>query len=266
MAAFAPDLVIADIPYLPIAAAASLDIPVIAVASLSWDHVIAAYFSMTAAEPRRWVDEMAAAYAMTTMALLPEPAIIADTFPVQKHIPPLSLPARADRIRVRSDLGLQESDRRPVVLVSLGGIPANSIPVAALGSDDRFHWILEAPIPQQLQGMSHMHHLSSLPHWQFRDLSASVDGIVSKPGYGMAVASAIDGVPFLYVCRKTFPDEAPIGRWLKNNNRSREMEKTQFASGQWGDAMLRLLEQTPPTPPKPDGAMAAVEEINRVLA
>jgi hypothetical protein len=265
MAAFRPDLLLADIPYLPIMVADSLDIPSVAVASLSWDHVIHAYYSMEEAEPKQWYQAMREAYAKTTVALLPEPAIIQDTFPVFKTIPPLSIPAQARKELLRRELALSQNDNRPIALVSLGGIPANSIPIAALAEDERFHWLLDIPIPTNLQHKTHLHLSTKILNWNFRDLSASVDGIVSKPGYGMAVASAMDGVPFLYVRRKIFPDEEPVGRWLDRHGRGAELDKQKFDSGDWADPLLRLMEK--PLPAKPDfgGIAVAVEEINRFL-
>ncbi|MBF0454103.1 MAG: hypothetical protein HQL72_04700 [Magnetococcales bacterium] len=263
MAAFEPDLLLSDIPYLAIEAAHQLGVPTVAIASLSWDHVLAAYYSLEEAEPLSWWKSMRSAYAKTTLALLPDPAIEGDTFPNQHFIPPLTSPARAKKAALRRGLGLVDDDERPLVLVSLGGIPSHSLPIQVLRRDKRFHWLLDCDVPP---GEEHLHGVSTLTGWPFRTLSASVDALVSKPGYGMSVASAVDGVPYLYSCRGRFPDEQPISRWLQHNNRAMALDPVLFRSGAWGEALIALMQQTPPRRPPLDGPQKAAGLIKKIMA
>ena len=265
MAAFKPDLLLADIPYLPIAVAADLAIPSIGIASLSWDHVVAAYYSLAIPLHRQWWQQMRDAYGLTTLGLLPDPAIEQDTFPVSKKIPPIAIPAQADRAGLRQDLHIAKDDNRPIVLVSLGGIPATSLPIAVLAADDRWHWISDIPLPANLRQTKHMHYLGGLPNWTFRNLSASVDAIVSKPGYGMAVASVYDDVVFLYVRRGTFPDEELICSWLQSNGRSGEIAMQSFLAGEWSEPLTALLELPKIAKPDLQGVKVAVAEIAQFL-
>ncbi|MBF0381148.1 MAG: hypothetical protein HQL69_09025 [Magnetococcales bacterium] len=259
---FAADLVLADIPYLPIEAAFNLGIPSVAVASLSWDHVTAAYFDMTEKEPSSWRDQMVEAYAKTTLALLPEPAIMGDTFPVYKTTPPLTTPATARKDSLREDLRLLKADNRPLVLVSLGGFPSQTLPIQKLEMDSRFHWLLDYDVNKK---HDHIHRVDLLPQWSFRNLSASVDAIVSKPGYGMSIAATVDGVPYLYVRRGRFPDEKIIGDWIEKNNRAMEIEKEDFYAGKWGEKLITLLQMQPPKPTTVDGAKIAASYIKKLM-
>ncbi len=258
LAAWSPDLVLADIPYLTIAAAADLGIPVVAVASLSWDHVLAAYFSLESAETHGWWQTMRQAYARATLALLPAPAILGDTFPVTESIPPITVRGRERRSELRQVLGLDPADRRPMVLVSLGGIPGRTAPVSALAREERFHWLLDVAVSTN---PGHLHALDALSDWPFADVTASVDGMVSKPGYGTAVLTTANRIPFFYVRRYTFPDEPPICQWLERHARAVEMDRETFQSGAWYEALRELMARPVPPSIPMNGAERATEII-----
>ncbi|MBF0194819.1 MAG: hypothetical protein HQL71_09680 [Magnetococcales bacterium] len=259
---FGADLVLSDIPYLPIEAANKIGIPSVAIASLSWDHVLAAYFPLENSEPLSWWKKMRSSYAKATIALLPEPSIMGDTFPAWKSIPPLTVKGNIKKDELRRDLKLSYNDQRPVVLVSLGGIPSHTLPIENLKKNKQFHWLLDCETPK---GYAHLHSISWLGGWPFRTISASVDCIVSKPGYGMSVAAAVDSVPYIYVCRGKFPDEKIIGRWMQKNNRAKEIDSNSFRSGEWCDTITELLQKQPPKPPPFNGPEIAAECIQGLL-
>ncbi|MBF0584180.1 MAG: hypothetical protein HQL80_08100 [Magnetococcales bacterium] len=245
LSAWRPDLVLANIPYLPIAAAAELGIATVGVASLTWDAVLAAYFlAGDGPDPEitGWWRAMREAYAGTSLALLPMPAIVENhPFPRAELIGPLITLGRPRREALRRLLGLAEADERPVILVSLGGIPARHIPVQALAREEGFHWLLDVDLPAH---PGHLHAISVLlGHWSFADLSASVDGVVSKPGYGMAVAATVQQIPFLYLRRGTFPDEPPICGWMEAVGCAMELTAAQFYGGDWSVALRSLLDR-----------------------
>ena len=257
LAAWSPDLLLADIPCRPIEAASLERIPSAAIASLSWDHVLAAYLPLSDPVVQGWWQTMRHAYALTDLALLPEPTISASTFPQATAIPPITVTGRRRSAELRAALGLDRADDRPLVGVTLGGIPATTLPVRQLLGERRCHWLMDVPIPP---GSDHLHDMRRLPgHWPFVDLTASVDALVSKPGYGMAISSVAHGVPFLFSRRGIFPDEAPIAAWLERHGRARELDREQFQSGAWAEAIFELLARDAPPRPPLDGAERAAE-------
>ncbi|MEO5339429.1 MAG: hypothetical protein H7837_02765 [Magnetococcus sp. MYC-9] len=260
LAAWQPDLLLADIPYLSIAAAAELSIPSVALASLSWDAVLATYFSRQDPEVEGWWQTMRQAYARATLALLPTPAILDQhPFPEAEQIGPLALPGQRRREALRQAIGVANDDERPLILVSLGGIPAPQLPIQALARELRCHWLLDLPLPGQ---PGHLHDVTRLrDSWSFADLSASVDGVVSKPGYGMAVAATTRQIPFLYVRRGIFPDEPPICGWLERWGRSLELSEAHFDRGDWYDPLHELMGRPAKTPPLANGAAQGADRI-----
>ncbi|MBF0294139.1 MAG: hypothetical protein HQL96_03035 [Magnetococcales bacterium] len=251
MAAWSPDLVLADIPYLSLAAARAVGVPSVAIASLTWDEVLAAYLP-DHPELGQWLALMRDAYAAATLALLVTPALPVHPFPRSEIIPAITTPGVPHRARMRQVHDI--ADDRPVILVSLGGIPARTLPVDGLIRDTRFHWLLDVPCPA---GYDHVHPLRILPELPFHDLAASVDGIVSKPGYGMAIAATASQVPFVYVRRGVFPDEPPICAWIERHGRAMELDGDAWRRGEFGVALQRLMRL--PVKPVPDvrGAMVA---------
>ncbi|MEO5333769.1 MAG: hypothetical protein H7839_17290 [Magnetococcus sp. YQC-5] len=256
MTDWAPDIILADIPYLSLAACHLAGIPGIALSSLTWDQILAAYFAHDP-ELQPWLDIIQTAYAKTTLALLLTPALSTNPFPHTHTIPPVTTPGIPQPDALRHDLGID--DQRPIILITLGGIPTNAFPFTALAADDRFHWLMDAEIP--LPRPNHIHPLHAIQHWVFGNVTASVDGIISKPGYGMAISSAAHQIPFLYVTRGIFPDEVPITNWLKRHSRALAMDRATFDQGQFGTLLIQLLNL--PLPPKPDvhGASVAADMI-----
>ncbi|MBF0188008.1 MAG: hypothetical protein HQL50_08775 [Magnetococcales bacterium] len=267
IAAFGADLVLADTPCLTLEAAAHLGVPSVAVCNLTWEAILPAYFDVEEPEVAGWLTRMRSAYARATLVLLPEPFIpeIRQTFPNRREIPPLCTPGRRRQRALKRALGIREEDARPLVLVSLGGIPAQHLPLERLRTTSEMVWITDhrqAPFADPLFTI----HDETLSGWSFSDLSASVDAVVGKPGYGMSVDAVAHGVPFLFMCRGHFPDEAPIVAWLRRHARCREITPEQFYDGRcWVEHLRALMEQTPPRIPALNGAERAVGAIDGMI-
>ena len=209
-----------------------------------------------------WWRRMREHYAKVTLALHPEPAIVGDTFPRFEVIPPLVSRAHAHKEGLRSALGIATEDRRPLVMINLGGMPSHAVPLDRIIQELRYHWLFKE---NGLPALSHVHSTTRVHRWPFEDVLASVDAVVSKPGYGTAVGAAARGIPLLYVRRGQFPDEDPICRWLSRNARAREIDADTFASGRWHEAMQSLFCLAPPPRPRCDGAVVAAEKIIELM-
>lgn len=253
MADWGADLILGNVPYLSIQAGAELGIPSVALTSLTWDRVMAAYFPAGDAEINAWCDTMRQAYGRASLALRATPALPDHPFPEAVEIPPVSTFGVNRRAELRWQLQIDRSDTRPLVMVSFGGIPAERLPVAALRARRDFHWLIDRKFDHG-DHACHLHPVQSVKRWPFADLSASVDLIVSKPGYGMAITAAAHGLPFAYVRRGIFPDEEPILSWCDRHNRIAEIDREAFEAGRFAEKLHELLAR--PAPPRPaiDGA------------
>ena len=256
------DLVLSDISYLALAAAASAAIPGIALASLSWDHIVEAYFDLDSPEVHVWYQQIQQAYGLSTLALLPEPALAGQSFRRVKRIPPVYIPGQRDS-SIRHELGLSIDDTRPLVLCSLGGIGSAQIPAEAMLEQRDFHWIIHTD--RALPAADHMHTIEQLAHWPYRDIIASVDAVIGKPGYGMAVEAAAHDLPFVYTRRGHFPDEPVISQWLNRHTRSLEISNADWLAGNFTQPLITLWGENKKAQLSFNGAEEAAETLSDFL-
>ncbi len=256
------DLVLSDISYLALAAAAQANIPGIALASLSWDHIVKAYFDLHAPRVTNWYQQIKHAYGQSTLALLPEPALPGLSFNKIQHIDPIYIPGHRQSV-IRRDLGFADDDDRPLVLCSLGGIGSVQIPVEAMLRQRDFHWLVH--VDRELPAADNVHNIEQLAHWSYRNIIASVDAAIGKPGYGMAVEVAAHDLPFVYTCRGHFPDEPVISDWLIKNTRSQEISNADWLAGKFTEPLSNLWEQTSYTALKFNGAEQAATSLGKFL-
>ncbi|WP_143711445.1 hypothetical protein [Magnetococcus marinus] len=260
--AFAPDLVLADIPPLTLAAGAKLNVPTVALSSLSWDAIYASYFAQ---HPNltQWLYPLQAAYASAHLALLPIPHMGGRRFSHTLEIPPIWEPGSARPQALRARLGIDAQDKRPLLLVSLGGIPSKNFPLTPLLKANDQHILLDLP---HRPACPHLHGLAPLAHWPFADIMASVDGVVGKPGYNMAVETVAYNLPFFYAARGHFADEPPIEAWLARFGRAQAYTWQRLQQGAWLADWSTLQQRPAPAKPALNGAQVGARAILGLLA
>jgi hypothetical protein len=116
-----------------------------------------------------------------------------------------------------------------------------------------YRFLIDSPVPP---GFSRIHSIETLP-FSFKTLLASVDVIMTKPGYGTIVEAVALQQPVVYVRRYNFADEPPLVDYLHRFGRGVELPIDDFANARWEPALSKALSMlTPPTPPPPaTGAM-----------
>ncbi len=208
----AATVVVADIPGIPIAAAASVGIPSVAVGNFSWDWI----YAHLAESDSRW-------------------ATYADLF--RRHYRQadllLELPFSGDMsvFRKRVKIGLTTepgTNQRAQIAAKTGVDPDSSWVLLAFTALDCAH---EAR--RKMCDLPGYRFFTVAPlqwgecacclradDWNFSDLVASMDIIVSKPGYGIVSECVVNGKPLVHVERRDFIEaevlEAGIDRYLRH--------------------------------------------------
>src|SRR5580765_2871991 len=253
MQAASSALVIADTPYLALEAGARAQIPTIALASFTWDLVLKGYCHASDNSHQQLIQCIRGSYAKADLALRISPAPRIDAFPHMIDIDPIASPASPDRDRLVSVLALTPDER--TVLVGFGGIPLTSLPLEHMEQLRPYRFLFDGPVPP---GYSRVHSTETLP-FSFKTLLASVDVIMSKPGYGTIVEAVALQQPIVYVRRYNFVDEPPLVDYLQRYGRGIELSIDDFTRGRWeptiGKAVAMLSSAT--TPPPSTGAMQA---------
>ena len=249
--AASPALVIADIPYLAIEAGSRAHIPTIALASLTWDLVLKEYCHASDHAQPQLIDRIRESYAHADRALRITPAPKIDAFSNMIDIGPIATPAAPERHRLASALNLVPNEK--TVLVGFGGIALTSLPLEQMEQLHHYRFLIDSPVPP---GFFRIHSIETLP-LSFKTLLASVDVIMTKPGYGTLVEAVALHQPVVYVRRYNFADEQPLVDYLHRYGRGMELSLDDFVKGRWEAALRTVLDLPTPTTPPPSATGAA---------
>src|SRR6188508_2810643 len=245
LAAAAPTVILADTPYLAVSAGRHAGIPAIVVGNFTWSDVLRC-LDATSSEHQPIVRAIERCYAEADMALRIAPGLALSGVRKVIDIGPIADPGQSQREQLRSRLGITESER--LILVGFGGIPLETLPWNQLEGLTGYHFLVNSVPPRP---SFRIHSLSSLP-FSFKTTLASVDVVMTKPGYGTIVEAVALGLPVVYVRRYNFADEAPLVQFLHDHGCGCELSKGDFNSGNWRPA---LEAASPPTPGPPSQPM-----------
>ena len=261
MHAASPALIIADTPYLAIEAGCRAQIPTVALANFTWDLVLKEYCHATDTSHQQLIQSIRGSYAKADMALRITPAPKIDAFSNIIDIGPIASPASPERDRLASALALAPNER--TVLVGFGGIPLTSLPLEQMNQLHPYRFLFDGPVPA---GYSRIHSTATLP-FSFKTLLASVDVIMTKPGYGTIVEAVALQQPVLYVRRYNFADEPPLVDYLHRYGRGVELSIDDFTQGHWEPVLQQALRTPLPLlqPPPSTGAAEAAAFIAQQL-
>jgi hypothetical protein len=253
MQAASPSIVIADTPYLAIEAGVRARIPTIALANFTWDLVLKEYCCDSDFAQQQLIQRIRESYAKADKALRITPAPTIDAFSTMIDIAPIASPNSPERARLASALSLTAKER--TVLVGFGGIPLTSLPLEQMEQLPHYRFLIDGPVPS---GYSHIHSIETLP-LSFKTLMASVDIIMTKPGYGTIVEAVAVQQPVVYVRRYNFADERQLVDYLNHYGRGVELSFDDFIGGRWDTALRRASESPMPSvmAPPPTGATEA---------
>lgn len=248
LAQLAPDLVFADVSYLPLAGAAAAGIPSAALCSLNWADLFAHFFGHHdwARKPH---DQMLAAYGSARVFLRATPGMPMLDLPNVVNIGPVATPATMGRAEVARRLRLPRARRW--ALVALGGFDY-PLPVEK--------W----PQPAGLRWLS-PHQALARNLGFFNELLAACDAVITKPGYGTFVEAATHGVPVVYLRRPDWPEQEHLIDWLRSHTRSAEVSLEQARRGDLLPTLEALWAMPAPTPPMPSGIDQAVQILLKLL-
>ncbi|MDA8362729.1 MAG: hypothetical protein M0Z84_02675 [Gammaproteobacteria bacterium] len=237
--ALAPDLVLADIAYLPLAGAAAAGIPAVALCCLNWADIYRHYCGAQPEAPAI-VDQMLAAYNSAAAFLQIEPSM---PMPGIRNGRPAGVIAQlgVDR-RAELDARLRLGRNRRLIVITLGGIPL-PLDLNCWPRLPGVHWVGDRDIAGARADIVSIDTLGIT----FPDLLRSCDALVTKPGYGIFAEAACNGVPLLYIRRPDWPEEPVLVRWLNGHARSLEITRDQLERGDIGDALAALW--SAPRPP-----------------
>lgn len=250
-----PRLVLSDVSHLAIAAASQIPVPSVALSNLSWDLVLEVFQDPAEPTHQSIIDEIRAAYGRADRMLRLGPGLDMKAFRRVLPVGPVRQDARPDRDRLRRALAVAADTR--VVLIGFGGVPLDGVPFDVAERLHGYHFVHSGPVPPHCR---HVTSYQDLP-LPFPTLLASVDAVMTKPGYSTIVEAVAHNTPVLYVRRHRFADEACVVAYLHRFGRGLEIQPDAFHAGAWQEPLEALLRLPPPAEQdtSPNGAAEAAD-------
>ena len=254
------DLVVVDIPSIPLEAAAEAGVPAVAVGNFSWDWI---YEPFAARDPR-WrpvVRMFADGYRQAKQLLkLPfSPAM--STFPKQVEIPLLAKPGRFRREELARQSGADPAKRWILLsFTSLAWDAAALREVEKLGDFEFF-----TVMPLAWAGLANVHAVDRQAIG-FADVLASCDAVVTKPGYGILSDCVANAKPIVYAEREDFIEYPLLERELKRYLKNVHIPAADLYAGRLGPALAAIDTAPEPREVLPGGGAEMAAQILMDLA
>ena len=278
LAAQGATLVVADIPPLAFAAAALAGLPAVGVGNFTWDWIYAHYRQRVTLPPEL-VPRLGAAYANAAAAFRLPMAAGFETFPVVTDTPLVARHAGRPAEETRAALGL--SPDRTAVLLSFGRYGLDTIDWARV----RQHRDLQVVLTNETFDPGPPAAATAAPAgaagdvvrtvdlrrffeqgFQYADLVAAVDVVLSKPGYGIIAECAANDTALVYTSRGDFAEYAVLVAAMPSLLRCGYLSQAELLSGEWVPTLGRVLAQPAVPKPRSDGAEVVAQGLDGYLA
>lgn len=246
LAGLRPDLLLCNVAYLPLAAAARLSLPAFGMSSLNWADLFAHLYGKEPWAPAIHA-QMLEAYRGAAGFIKLTPGMDMPDLPRSEWAAPVASLGRRRQDELRARLQAEAAER--LVLIAFGGIDTR-LPLERWRFDEGQRWLVPAAWGIRHPRVTDFEALG----WPFGDLLASVDAVIGKPGYGTFVEAACQGTPLLYAARPDWPEQEPLLRWLHAHGRALRVEDAALRSGALAGPLAALWAQPAKPPVVPTGA------------
>ena len=206
-------LVIADIPAIPLEAAALAGSTRIAVGNFSWDWIYSEFLG----EDSRWepvVEMFRSQYAQADLLLRLPFHDEMTAFSHREDIPPVASPGKSRRKEIARLTGCDLSKKW--VLLSFTTLDWNEEALDRVERMTDYEFLTVLPLRWDRRNI----HAVSREEVPFSDVVATVDAVISKPGFGILSDCIVNHKPLIYAERTNFREypilEAAIHRYLKH--------------------------------------------------
>jgi hypothetical protein len=257
MRALQPALLLANVPYLSLAAANVAGIPALAMCCLNWADIYRHYAHDDAAAEAIHM-QMLDAYNSAQVFLKLSPAMPMSSLHNTRELGCVAQIGRPHRHQVRQRCGAAAQDK--LVMVAMGGIEYR-LSMERWPIIHGVRWLVPEAWGVRREDVSNFESLDM----DFRDVLASCDAILTKPGYGTFAEAACAGVPVLYVPRGDWPEAPYLVDWLRQNGVVMEVDPALLPSGELSDVLTELWGKSSPVLPSNTGAVEVVETLCKML-
>lgn len=252
------DLILCDIAPLGIVAAARLGIPSVLLENFTWDWIYSGYLA-DFPDLRAHIDYLRSVYSQATLHLQTDP--VCRPAAGLRVTAPISRAAGQSRAEVRRRLRV---GREKLVLLTMGGVKGNTYAIAPLVQKKDTVFILGGRGKED-EFSGNIRWIAKQSDFFHPDLVVASDLVVGKAGYSTLAEVYSAGVPFAYICRKTFPESAILADFIDRKMRGTELAEADLLSGTWIRRLDELTARQPENRSRENGALFAAEAIVDLL-
>lgn len=225
--------VICDIPFLPFAAASQVGIPAIGISNFTWDWIYQAYIPADS----RWaslVDWIRKYYEKCDLFLQLPMHGDCSSCPNIQDVPLVARRAQKDRDETRKILKLDPAQK--VYLVSFASLELKETAQKRVENISHALFLYKHPISFRF---SNTICLDDLP-LSYEDVVAAVDGVITKPGYGIVADCLAHSTPIIYTDRGFFPEYDILVQEMSKELTTVYLSSEDLYAGRWKAAISEL--------------------------
>jgi len=233
-------VVVADIPAIPLEAAKQAGIPAIATGNFGWDWI---YSDFVKFDPRwqRHVDSFRNSYQQTDLLLRQPFAEPMAAFPNRIDLPLLSRPGTDCREMIAEQCGADPE--KEWVLLSFTSLNLNVHALENLAHLRRCALFSVEPLEWPGSAVKCL----KLTFAGFADILASMDVVVTKPGFGIVSECIANNKPIIYTSRDNFLEYPILVEGIEKYCRHTFIPGTELYAGELGRALEEIESAPDPT-------------------
>jgi uncharacterized protein (TIGR00661 family) len=252
-------IVIADLPAIPLTAAKQTSIPAIAVGNFGWDWI---YEDLVKYNPlwKIYIEKIRSVYRQTDLLIRIPFAEPMAAFPNRIDVPLLAKPGQSNRKRITE---LTHADtHKKWILLSFTSLNLNHLALEKITELTDYEFFSVEPLAWEDSAI----HCINRNHISFSDLLASIDIVITKPGFGIVSECIANQKPILYADRENFPEYAVLVENIERYCCHSFIATSELYTGQLERALSTLKNATPAKEEMKKGgaALAASEIIKRI--
>lgn len=251
--------IVSDVAFLPFVAASGYGIPSVGIGNFTWDWIYEAY---AATDPRwrptiQWIREC---YGKCDLFMkLPMHGDVS-VCPKVEPAPLIARRAVRDRETVRKTLGCSPETR--AYMIYFGAMELDAEAWKRIEAIRKGIFFYKGPLALDLANSRPLDGFGL----SFVEAVSAMDGVITKPGYGIVSDCLVHGIPMIYTDRGVFPEVELLVDAMKRHLPTVHLPLEEFLSGRWEPALERL--GTFPRPSggvRSDGAAVCARRIAKLL-
>jgi L-arabinokinase len=247
-------VVVADVPWLPLAAARSIGVPAIAASNFSWDWIYEPFAERDAGW-RSIVDLLRRDYACADCLIKMPFSGVSSVFRSIEQVPLSAEPGRNRRSELANALGIPAGARW--YLLAFTALDWDSGALERLGRLRDTAFLAMEPAAWAGRNIFAV----SRAFCSFSDLVASVDGVVSKPGYGVVSDCIVNRKPLVYAEREDFREYHVLVEAIRRYLRHACLSQANLYRGDLGESLAEVESSPEPVETMPAGGASIAAEI-----